>query len=243
MALKDLRGQLPSRRAYNARPLDAITGITIHYTQGGTNQSARAIAEYQISPEAATQTGAGEPFPGIAYTILVTGDGTPNLCHDLDRRTWHSSAVVNGLARNLTNIGICYTGNSQPNEAQRAGIAEAIGWCEAQLDRRLAVEGHGDAMATDCPGPFWSQWRSEVLGQVHPVDDDHDGVDVTNGFSVGEGIRRFLEANPEWGKARMDEKSLDGGAYLWTTPTARHPLGALVVYRTFLNEVRGLAWD
>ena len=243
MALNDLRGQLPSRRAYNARPLDGITGITLHYTAGGTNTSARAIAEFQISPAAAANTGAGEPFPGIAYTILVTGDGTPNLCHDLDRRTWHSSATVHGLPRNLTNIGICYTGNNQPNDAQVRGIAEAIGWCQSQLGRELEIEGHGDAMATDCPGPVWPDWRHDVLALVQPGDAPANAVDVTNGFAVGEGIRRFLEVNTEWGKARMDEKPIDGGAYLWTTPTARHPLGGLVVYRAFLNEVRGLAWD
>jgi len=162
--MRDLRGQLPERRPYNPRDLGAIVGVTIHYTDGPTHQTARDIAEFQISPEAASHTGAGEPFPGIAYTILVTGDGVPNLCHDLDRRTWHSAAVVDGRARNATHVGICYTGDVGPNPAQLAGIAEAIAWCQDQLDRTLSVEGHRDPpYATDCPGPRWPAWKHDVL--------------------------------------------------------------------------------
>ena len=77
--MKDLRGQLPTREAYSARDVDGIVGVTLHYTAGGTFATAADIATFQISDEAIPQTGAGVPFPGIAYTILVTGDGVANL--------------------------------------------------------------------------------------------------------------------------------------------------------------------
>lgn len=243
--IEDLRGRLPAIGQYNTRPLDAIRGITLHYTAGPLDQTAEQIAAYQTSAEAAGQTGEGVPFPAIAYTILVTGDGIPNLCHDLDRRTWHSAAIVDGLSRNLTRIGICFTGVSEPNAAQIAGLAEAIDWCERQLGRQLPIEGHRDApYATKCPGSNWPSWRArleeqlaEWRGTAPPA------VDVANGFVVGSGFRTFLEQHPEWGKARMDEMALVGGAYLWTTPTAQHPKGGLLIYRSWLNEVRPLAWE
>jgi hypothetical protein len=242
--LNDLRGDLPTLgppweiRAYHSRPLDGIDGVTLHYTGAPTGQSARAIAEYQISPAAKKQTGAGQPFPAIAYTILVTGDGVPNLCHDLDRRVWHSAAVVGGVARNLSHVGICYTGDQAPNDAQIRGLATAIRWCEEQLGRPLAIEGHRDPpYATPCPGPQWPTWRSKVEAELSRQRGGGDGPRVADVFL------RFLDQHPEWGRPRMDEQQIVGGSCVWTTPTAQHPKGALLVYRGWLDEVRALAWE
>ena len=242
----DLRGQLPtnSEAQYVTRPLDAITGITLHYTEAPTSQTAADIAAYQTSEAARSQTGNNTPFPGIAYTFLIDATGAANLCYDLDVRTWHSAAVVNGLGRNLTNIGICYTGDQQPTDVQIHGLALAIRWCQGQLGgRQLAIEGHRDPpYPTQCPGPAWNEWLGAVqaeLGRTPAVDQ----ADPTNGFSIGPGFRDFLLSNPEWGKARMSELPIDGGSYVWTTPTAQHPKDSLLVYRQWLNSVRPVAWD
>jgi hypothetical protein len=244
--VRDIRGQLPTNTEaqYVNRPLDGITGVTLHYTEGPTTQTAHDVAAYQTSESARHQTGNNTPFPGIAYTFLVDGSGTPNLCHDLDVRTWHSAAVVNGLGRNLTHIGICYTGDQQPNDAQIQGLAEAVAWCQAQLgQRQLTIEGHRDPpYATACPGPAWNGWRTAVevaLGRT-PAPDQGD---PSNGHALGPDIRDFLIQNPEWGKARMDELAMEGGSYLWTTPTPQHPKGSLLVYRQWLKQVRPVAWD
>jgi hypothetical protein len=243
VGMNDLRGELPTlgppwqTREYNLRPLDQIDGVTLHYTAGPTNQTARAIAEYQISPAAQGQTGAGQPFPAIAYTILVTGDGTPNLCHNIDRRVWHSGAVVGGVSRNQSHVGICYTGNQRPNSAQIRGLASAIKWCQDQLGRKLTIEGHKDPpYGTDCPGPLWPSWRAEVEAEL---------TRLTNSGEphVSDVFRRFLQQNPQWGRPRLAEQPIVGGACLWTTPTAAHPKGGLLVYRSWLDEVRGLAWE
>jgi hypothetical protein len=246
VVVTDLRGQLPtnSEAAYVARPLDGIRGVTLHYTEGPTSQTAADIARYQTSEAARAQTGNNTPFPGIAYTFLVDGTGTPNLCHDLSVRTWHSAALVNGLGRNLTHVGICYTGNQRPNEAQIRGIAEAIRWCQDQLGgRQLTIEGHRDPpYATQCPGPAWNQWLGEVLTELGRTAAP-DARDPSNGFTIGEGFRSFLLSNPEWGRARMNELPMEGGAYLWTTPTAQHPKGSLLIYRAWLNAVRPVGWE
>lgn len=174
MGINDLRGKLPRLTGnwpimdYHPRSLAGISGITIHYTAAPAGQSVRNIAAYQVSAAAATQFG-GQPAPGIAYTIVVTEDGTPNLCHDLDRRVWHSAAVVNGIARNVSSVGICYTGDVRPNPDQILGIAQAIVWCETELGRELTLEGHKDPpYSTRCPGDAWpAGWRDELTEAVN----------------------------------------------------------------------------
>jgi hypothetical protein len=242
----DLRGRLPVHNdpdpgyRYEARPLDAITGITLHYTAGPAEQTAAAIAAYLTSTAAAQQTGTGRPFPGMAYTILVTADGAANLCWDLDVRTWHSAARVNGLSRNLTNAGICYTGNQSPNPAQVQGLARAIAWVCSRLGRTLAIEGHRDApYATQCPGPEWPVWRTAVMQAVAAL----TGGEAPDAFRVSAPFRDFLARHPDWGQPRMDEEAFTGGALLWTTPTSRHPKGGLLVYRTWLGQVRAVSWE
>lgn len=156
---RDLRGQLPVRpgRTYYNRPLSGIVGATLHYTAGSPSATVEAINAYQIGPTAQ------EDFPAIAYHLVVTADGTVNLCHDLTTRVWHSGAVVDGVARNASHIGICYAGDVEPNAQQLRGLASGIAWCERQLGRQLTVEGHKDApYATACPGPMWPQWRGQI---------------------------------------------------------------------------------
>ena len=143
------------------RPVAAISGITLHYTASPTRdgiEAVRAIAAYQTGP------GAHEEFPAIAYHLVVCGEGNVYWCNDLDVRVWHSGAVVNGLARNYTHIGIAYIGDQSPNAAQLIGLKRAIRWCEATLHKGVTVEGHRDApYATACPGPAWPGWAELVM--------------------------------------------------------------------------------
>lgn len=90
---------------------------------------------------------------------MVDEVGDFHLLHDLDVRVWHNG----GYLRNETAVGLCYTGNYEPNPAQRRGLREAIRWCERRLGRSLFVSGHKDTYATACPGPTWPAWKSEVL--------------------------------------------------------------------------------
>ena len=149
--------------SYVRRPLAGIVGVTCHYTAGPASQTAAQVAAYQTSAAARPQTGNDTPFPGLAYTLFVEGDGRVVLAWDLAVRVWHSAAVINGKARNATHIGICYSGDHEPNAAQKTGLAHAWHWCEAQLVRRLTVEGHSWApYPTSCPGPTSHTWIPEL---------------------------------------------------------------------------------
>lgn len=119
-------------------------------------EAVRNIARYQVGPNAQ------EAFPGISYSLMVDGAGTIYQCWDLAVRCWHNGAVVNGIARNASHIGICFIGDDEPTEGQLAGLLGAVAWTEGQLRRRLDIEGHQDHYATSCPGPLWPWWRHLV---------------------------------------------------------------------------------
>jgi len=83
------------------------------------------------------------------------------LCHDLDVKCWHSGAVINGVSRNTSHVGICWAGDSVPNDAQMEGLQEAVAFVRLQVGSRrmLPIEGHRDApYATQCPGNRWREW-------------------------------------------------------------------------------------
>jgi hypothetical protein len=162
----DLRGKLPIRegRSYFERDLAGITGVTIHYTaspvESGT-QAVRDIAAYQVGPTAQ------EPFPGIAYSLIVDGAGIAYLCWNLNIRVWHSGAVIDGVSRNKNYIGICFIGNGTPNAAQIECLARSVVWCEKKLGRWLKIEGHKDApYPTSCPGNTWPMWKPKLLSRI-----------------------------------------------------------------------------
>jgi hypothetical protein len=129
-------------------------------------------------------------------------------------------------------FGVGNSGNASHTDPHlHIGIGRGIhvgggprGGCGENFDAVALLQGALDARSeapSDEPGP----------------------ADVAGGFAIGAGIRRFLEQHPEWGRPRMDEQPMVGGAYLWTTPTAEHPTGGLLVYRAWLNEVRALGWE
>lgn len=165
MPMLDIRADLnaaPYTRSgaapYFTRPRDGIEGVVLHYTASPRTTTVWTVARYQTGPNAQ------EAFPAIAYHLYVSYDGTIYLCHDLETRVWHSGAVVDGVSRNRSHIGICYAGNVEPNAAQLDGLHEAIVWCETELGRSLDIEGHRDApYATNCPGPTWPAWRLAML--------------------------------------------------------------------------------
>lgn len=137
--------------------------MTVHYTAGSARGTAAGTAGYQTSEAARQQSGAGVPFPGLAYTLFVEGSGRVVLAHSLEVRPWHSAAVVNGRGRNYTHVGVCYSGDQEPNPSQRQGLAKALRWLEQTLGRTLHVEGHGDVFSTRCPGPTRGTWLPEVV--------------------------------------------------------------------------------
>lgn len=133
-----------------------LYGVTVHYTASPPTGTVEAIAAYQ------TGDSAQEPFPEIAYTLMVPADGSIAWCHDLNVRCWHSGA----WGRNDFYVGVCFINNSRPSDVQLQGLAYAIHWVQTQLGRELIVEGHKDAYPTACPGAEWPSWREELMEAV-----------------------------------------------------------------------------
>lgn len=155
----DMRGKLPTRAGatpYPQRPVALVTQAIIHYTAAPPERTVLDIANYQV-----TTTGS-DLFPAIAYHLFVEKDGTVVWCHDFDKRTWGSGEPgANNIA-----VHICYSGNIKPNPAQLVGLRTARHFAEASplLGRPLAVEGHSDGYATQCPGATWPTWKAAILG-------------------------------------------------------------------------------
>lgn len=147
-------------------------GVTLHYTaspEASGERAVRAIAAYQISDAAIPQTGTGTPFLGLAYTLVIDGAGAVYLAWDLDRRVWHSGAVVDGVSRNVTHVGMVYLGDREPNGLQLWGMARAIDWLERDLGRPLTIEGHKDSIPTSCPGLAWPTWKPVLVGLLQDL--------------------------------------------------------------------------
>jgi hypothetical protein len=164
----DVKGKLPTNHEmdYKDRDINQIIGVTLHYTAGPPSQTAYQVAQYQTSEAARPQTGAGVPFPGLAYTFFVEQDGKTSMAWDLKTEVWHSA----GPGRNTQYVGICYAGDVEPNQAQISGMAQAIGYCQRQLGKGLSVEGHKDGYAdTICPGPKWPAWKQQVMDSIPAV--------------------------------------------------------------------------
>ncbi len=160
----DVRGRLATNHEanYASRDLNGISGITLHYTAGSSSDTVFSVAQYQTSEAARGQTGNGTPFPGLAYTLFVEQDGKTSLAHDLTVACWHS----NGPGRNTHNVGICFAGSGDPNDAQKTAMAQAIGWVHKQLGRKVGLEGHKDASQTACPGAGWPGWKQDVVSRI-----------------------------------------------------------------------------
>lgn len=161
----DVRGKLPTNHEgnYAKRDIAAITGITIHYTAGPPSQSVYDVAAYQTSEAARGQTGAGVPFPGLAYTFFVELNGKTSQAWDLNVACWHAGAGN----RNVINVGICYAGDVAPSEAQITALAQTIGYVQKAVGRKLGIEGHKDIpYNTSCPGDAWPAWKPKVVERI-----------------------------------------------------------------------------
>lgn len=158
----DMRGKLKTRPPsqwqqpfeypYYYRDTLGITGSTIHYTAGPASSTVQDVAAFQTGPDAQ------EAFPAIAYHVLVDGEGIAYLCHDLNVRVWGSGQP----GANESQVHICYTGLIEPNAKQIPTIRNAVKWADDQFAWSLALKGHKDGYATQCPGPKWPDWKPAI---------------------------------------------------------------------------------
>jgi hypothetical protein len=135
------------------------TGYEKYYGARGT-WVVDDVASFQTGPKRGLQ------FPEIAYTWVITPDGTLYQCHDLETQTWqvgdhnhHTRGVL------LTGFGRLGT----PTEAQwdrLQRLHQRLSW---HLDpettgRVLALRPHNYFGGTVCPGEATTQFLKEKLG-------------------------------------------------------------------------------
>lgn len=141
---------------YPRRTLADIRFIVIHHTGGAPD----------VGPAAIDRTHrAAFGWPGIGYHFVVDADGGVHQTQDL--------TVVSHHARqfNLASVGVALCGNfdAAPPPAGQLDRAAAL---VAHLVDRLglpldAVRGHGELVATPCPGATFAEgWRDALLDAV-----------------------------------------------------------------------------
>lgn len=255
VAVQDVRAQFPVRtdfpETYGTRDLAGIVGVTLHWTAAPASQTVKAIYDYQVSWAAAPQTGADQPFPGLAYTYVVDGQGRPYYVNDLSTQVWHSA----GPSRNRTRIGLVYMGNTggYPTPQQVDGLAESIVHAEMLLGRRFGadmIEGHRDGWpGTACPGPAWPAFKPQLLAAIEQARRDNQPPAPTPLPSGGQwaSIGDFLVANPSYGKLRPDVPAalvdVGWGQVALCAPTTEHRNGVVVVRRNFKGMVSVAPFD
>jgi hypothetical protein len=140
------RAQWGARAARSTRPLHTPNRITIHHTVQGAISgpaAARAVQRSHVD---------GNGWSDIGYHFLVDRDGTVYEGSPVDRVGAHV------LRQNTGNIGVAMIGSfhqEELGEAQKRAVANLVGHLAATYSipiDRAHIKGHGERMATECPG-------------------------------------------------------------------------------------------
>ena len=127
--------QHPSRR-YAKRAISDIKYIVVHHFAGWI--SIEQAAEYHVS----------KGWPGIGYWAVIDTDGSLNICHDLDTKSYN-------VGNNNTKVlGIALRGNytaELPEQCMLDTLKETIKMVTDIIGKR-EIRVHSDFTATECPG-------------------------------------------------------------------------------------------
>ncbi|MEV0387828.1 N-acetylmuramoyl-L-alanine amidase [Nonomuraea sp. NPDC050643] len=140
----------PGEVEYVAWP--ARTEFIVHYTDGPTTQTPRAVQDYHMDERG---------WNDIGYNFLVRDDGTA-----YEGRGW----LIRGAHasdHNITGIGCAYIGRNNPTERAKQSIRALYDEACAQAGHLLAMRGHSHVGDTDCPGATLLAWVESGM----PVDD------------------------------------------------------------------------
>lgn len=159
-----LIGALPTRNGqqYELRSLALVDTLACHYV--GDPDPAGSIAGYGniTVPNTAqwqvTKTD-GDLFPEIAYHFAITQEGTLWQCLDIRKKAWHVGAA------NGRSVGVLLTGfgrKGRPSPVQVGTLTMLWRNLERHLNRDVALVGHKELKATDCPGLAADEWLAEA---------------------------------------------------------------------------------
>lgn len=150
---------LPHNGAWQERPRQGITDITIHHSASGVSEKASSMANWHI---------VGKKWPGIAYHFLVYHDGRVYQTNPIKSLTFH-----NGF-NNRAALGICLVGNftKRPPTAEQLFMTQLL--CLAlrvELPNLHYCTGHGEYKnGSLCPGHFlrMEAFRESVGMKISP---------------------------------------------------------------------------
>jgi hypothetical protein len=211
-------------------------GVVIHATRGGR---ADAEADYR-----ATISCFLAPASEVSAHVVVGPNRVCRMVDDADV-AWHAEE------NNRTHLGIELAqprADTPYSDFQYRAAARIVRrWCESYglplehvgSQYRRGIIGHeeteqGRRCGKSDPGPRFDWDRFMRL-----VRQDASAAPPSREPRLGEGFRAFLDGHPEAGRPRHDEAGdVYGNSYVWLTPTARYPRGALLVWRKWLNQVK-----
>ncbi len=141
---------------YPQRPLAQIRYLVVHHSGAAARVDARDIAAEHVKING---------WPGMGYHFVIGPGGLVEQCQDLTVSS-HHAAQFNPVA-----VGIALLGDlrlTRPDPRQLHAAARLLAWLCLQLGLpRQAIRGHGELVATDCPGPdFLHRWKPQLLDLV-----------------------------------------------------------------------------
>jgi N-acetylmuramoyl-L-alanine amidase len=142
--LTDVLRRNPDVPWYGERDLAKIDRIIVHHTAGSMIDTWSAINAYHIREH---------NWPGVAYTIGVSPNGTISLLGDLVE--WRGATAT--ADANEHGVQVCCIGNyeiEQPSAEMIAALYTVCRVLKEFLGRGLLVMGHRDVDATACPGKY-----------------------------------------------------------------------------------------
>lgn len=180
MQIVDLRGKLPrhATKRYSTRKLTDIRSIAIHHSLTLTG-SAAAFANYHVGTN---------NWPGIAYTYVISQDGTVSQCLDWTQVGFH---VGNS---NRHALGICLVGDfrsQKPSAAQYQAAIQLIWYLQRQIPSAKEIKGHSEYPGYSwkaCPVISMSKFRTDVAAPAVVAPQYPAARVLVNGRAVANGV-------------------------------------------------------
>ncbi|WP_020615721.1 N-acetylmuramoyl-L-alanine amidase [Paenibacillus daejeonensis] len=180
MNITDLRGKLPrhASKRYATRKLTDIRSIAIHHSLTLTG-SAAAFANYHVGTN---------NWPGIAYTYVISQDGTVSQCLDWTQVGFH---VGNS---NRHALGICLVGDfrsQKPSTAQYQAAIKLVWYLQGNIPSAKEIKGHSEYPGYSwkaCPVISMSKFRADVAAPA-AIQPQYPAVRIlVNGRAVASGV-------------------------------------------------------
>ena len=179
LTVHDIRGVLPRRGTWMARPVSAITIISQHWDAEHRPRAYDSVARYkgQANYHINKDWGGGAHGDGLQYHIKIDNVGDVFITRDFEHVLWNiSNANYNG-------IGLCYDGTTGQNPTrEQATTFDKLNdvlttQCPEFPAGQANVKGHQEipSNSTACPGTFMTPVREyRASGNVNAAQYAYD---------------------------------------------------------------------